>query len=74
MKLFLLIYDPQLRALVSIEEFKPGRYAEASGRLFQAEDAQPDMEVVLLEASSIDDLRRTHRRYFETLTSFLQPA
>lgn len=74
MKLFLLTYDGLRRALVSIEEFQPGRYAEASGRLFEVEEAQPDLEVVLLEAASIDDLKRRHRRYFENLTSFLQPA
>jgi len=29
---------------------------------------------VLLEAASIDDLKLRHRRYFEDLAGFLQPA
>jgi len=36
--------------------------------LFEFERDWPDMEVVPLEAASLDDLKRTHRRYFEDLT------
>jgi len=74
MRLFLLTYDRRRRALVDTQEFEPGQYGEATRLFFDLERDQPDMEVVLLEAASLDDLKRTHRRYFEDLTGFLQTA
>ena len=74
MRLFLLTYDRRRRRLLSRLEFEPGEYERANQAMLQAELDHPDLEVVLLEAASIDDLKRTHRRYFEDLTGFLQPA
>ncbi len=74
MRLFLLIYDRSRKTPLRIQEFDPGQYAEANRRMLAEELANPDFEVVLLEAPTKDDLRRTHGRYFEDLTGFLQPA
>ena len=74
MRLYLLTYDRRRRQLLSSLEFEPGQYEQANQVMLQAELEHPDLEVVLLEAASIEDLKRTHRRYFEDLTGFLQPA
>jgi hypothetical protein len=74
MKLFLLTYDRRQQRLLSNQEFEPGQYEEANRVMLEEELAHPELEIVLLEAASLDDLKRTHRRYFEDLTGFLQPA
>jgi hypothetical protein len=53
--------------LVQVQAIASGEYAEANRRLAEIELADPDIEVVLLEAASIEDLKRTHGRYFENL-------
>lgn len=65
MKLFLLTYDRKLGRLLGIDEFEPGEYVQANRALLANERAHPDLEVVLLEAASEDQLRLTHRRYFD---------
>lgn len=71
MRLYLLVYDRSRRTPLRIQEFEPGQYAEANRRMLAEELAHPDFEVVLLEAPTRDDLRRTHGRYFEDLTRLL---
>jgi hypothetical protein len=75
MMLFILTYDRRLRELVSVEPFAPGAYEEANRHLAAHEFGDPNFEVVLLEAASLEDLRLTHRRYFEKLAGpLLEPA
>ncbi len=72
--LFLIQYDRKSGSIVSLTSFDDGVREHA-------EDARLDLElrlnktgieheVVLLEAPNEDALRRTHRRYFETLEQF----
>lgn len=65
MRLFLLTYDRRRGQLLGIDEFEPGEYVRANTALLAKELAHPDLEVVLLEAVSQDQLRLSHRRYFE---------
>ncbi len=65
MNLYVLIYDRKLAKLLSIDKFEPGDFERANSALLEKERAHPDLEVVLLEAASEDQLRLTHRRYFE---------
>ncbi len=75
MRLFILTYDRRRHELVGIESYAPGAYEEANRHLAEVEFGDPRLEVVLLEAASLDDLKRTHRRYFEKLTTpHLDPA
>jgi hypothetical protein len=75
--IFLIEYDRRRGRLVSLRSF------DESKRL-GAENARLDLElrlnklgikreVVLLEAVNEDALRRTHRRYFETLAELSHP-
>jgi hypothetical protein len=66
--LYILTYDRKNAKLLDIKHFAPGEYELANRALLAEERAHPDLEVVLLEASSKDQLRVTHRRYFEDLT------
>jgi hypothetical protein len=76
--IYLIQYDRRAGALVRVDEF-------VSTQRHDAEDARLRIEldllrsgvaheVVLLEASSQDELRKTHRRYFERLEQLLHPA
>lgn len=69
--IFLLDYDRSTGALVSRREFagterEPAEQARLELEL-QLLKLGLTREVVLLEAASQDDLKRTHRRYFEGL-------
>jgi hypothetical protein len=70
--LFLIEYDRERGRMVTIRSFNDsnGERAEES-RLKLELDLNLkgiDNEVVLLEAATEEALRRTHRRYFESLT------
>ncbi len=63
---FLMVYDKPRGELLAVEEFDDSR--EALSARFKRErqhGSQGDVEVVVLSADSIDDLRRTHGRYFK---------
>jgi CHASE1-domain containing sensor protein len=73
--IFLIEYDRAEGRLVTIE-----RFTDSDRK--KAEDARLNLElelnlkgiqseVVLLEASTEEDVRRTHRRYFETLAELI---
>lgn len=70
--LFLIEYDRKQGRIVTIKSFDDSeREAAKDARLelelsLHLKDIQN--EVVLLDAASEDALRRTHRRYFESLT------
>lgn len=68
-KHFLLVFDrPQGRVLRE-EEFEDDRAALAERiRTEKLHRGNPDIEVVVLGAESRDALRRTHARYFMTIS------
>jgi hypothetical protein len=66
---FLLIYDRAAGRLMRQQRFDTS--ADAMRARFGAEAefrAHPDVEVVALSAASEEDLKRTHGRYFFSLT------
>ncbi len=69
--LFLVEYDRNRGRLVTLTAFEDGaRDAADDARLdleLKLSRCGIQREVVLLEAATEDDLRRTHRRYFEGL-------
>jgi hypothetical protein len=70
--LFLIEYDRQKGKIVTIKSFEDSdRVVAEEARLELELDRNKkaiDNEVVLLEASGEEAVRRTHRRYFEDLT------
>jgi hypothetical protein len=67
MNYFLLVYDPRTGHL-DLEEFEEGERERALDARFAKELAERGRgrEVVLLGAESLEALRRTHARYFES--------
>ncbi|MBA2321782.1 MAG: hypothetical protein H0V89_11585 [Deltaproteobacteria bacterium] len=67
MNWFLLVYDRANRAILDFRSYADTDH-EAAWRArseLMAEHARsPDVEVALLGARSLDDLRLTHNRYF----------
>jgi hypothetical protein len=71
MKLFLVVYDRSLGRLLSLDEYDEEGRADALRRRAQLEmerREQAEVEVVVLAAESLAALKKTHSRYFETLT------
>ena len=69
--LFLVEYDRSLGSVAQITVYEDSERELAENDRLQLElklhSQGIEKEVVLLEASSEDALRRTHRRYFENL-------
>jgi hypothetical protein len=75
MRHFLLVYDRRRGALLETRPFDD-RDAAFHAR-FEAERAHrtnPTIEVVVLSADSEEALRRTHARYFETVSEMAANA
>jgi hypothetical protein len=76
--IFLIEYDRNQGTIVTFERFPDHQSARANEARLRLELNLNKRgiihEVVLLEASSEADLRRTHRRYFETLSNLIEPA
>ncbi|HYD09547.1 MAG TPA: hypothetical protein VEA78_05540 [Acidimicrobiales bacterium] len=75
MRYFLLAYDQKAGRLVSQEEFPEAELERAQDRRFELEQQHrgtPGMEVVMLGAESIEQVKRTHRRYFMTVKEMLE--
>lgn len=68
--IFLIEYNRQAGRRVTFERFKDSERIKAERRRLELEldlnQKNIDHEVVLLEAASEKQLRRTHRRYFES--------
>jgi hypothetical protein len=69
MSIFLVTFDRRRQQPIQIRDFPPGCRAEAEAARFQAErealeTGQVDLEIVTLEADSLDELRQTHSSYF----------
>jgi len=75
--IFLIEYDRNREHLVSLKRFNQTERRDAEGARLELElrlnSRGIGHEVVLLEAASEDALRKTHRRYFETLSELSQP-
>ncbi len=73
--IYLIQYDRKLGELVSAEEFPAGCMQQAEEARIGVEldllGRQISREVVILEASNKDELRKSHRRYFERLDQLL---
>ena len=69
--IFLIEYDRNCGQIVSFRSFMDSERQKADdSRLIMELELNrlgKEREVVLLEAATEDDLRRTHRRYFEDL-------
>jgi hypothetical protein len=62
---FLLVYDRRAGKLLLLREFgEEQRELATSERLGAERQFGSDREVVLLEAKSVEDLHKTHARYF----------
>ncbi len=75
--IFLIQYDRALGRIVELQRFDDGDRVSAEATRFSLELENvraANLEVVLLEAATEDALRRTHRRYFETLEELVEPA
>jgi hypothetical protein len=76
--IFLIEYDRKAGELVGIAPFSDSLRAEAEGSRLSLEirnlNAGVSTEVVLLEAASEAHLRRTHRRYFESLEALARTS
>ena len=68
---FLIRFDRREQRILLFKRFDDAQRAQAEGlRLdleIEANRSKMDHEIVLLEAQSEEDIRRTHRRYFESL-------
>jgi len=76
--LFLIEYDRDKGEVVSIRRFNTLHKSEADATRLNLElDLNRrgiEHEVVVLEASNEDALRRTHRRYFENLSELVKAS
>ena len=76
--IFLVEYDLQKRHLVSMRCFADAQRTEAETarleRELQLHDQGTEREVVLLQAASEEELRRTHGRYFGDWSAILEAA
>ena len=69
-KYFLLVYDRRAGRITDpVREYalaeRERALSDRAARIL-AERVRPDVEVVLLGAESLEDLRRTHARYFKS--------
>jgi hypothetical protein len=75
--IFLIQYDRHAGRMVSMDSFSDSERSKAQDSLLNLElqlnQNGTGIEVVLLEAESVDALRITHRRYFEDLSELLNP-
>ena len=76
--IFLIEYNRPEGRLVTFERFKDSERLKAQNARLDLEldlnRRRVSHEVVLLEAASEAALRRTHRRYFETLRQIAESA
>jgi hypothetical protein len=76
--IFLIEYDRPQGKIVRFEIFQDGERSKAEDSRLELELSLNrqgiEREVVLLRATNEAALRRTHRRYFETLSSIARSA
>lgn len=73
--IYLVRYDRRAGTIVDLEEFGSDERVRAESVRLDVElqllQSAVENEVVLLEASSVEELRKTHRRYFNELNQLL---
>lgn len=76
MNSYLLVYDRRSGHLDSQEYGGPDGRAEALRQriLLERQHRRGDIEVVVIAADSMDELRRTHSRYFSSVSSLTREA
>ena len=76
--IFLIEYDRARGEIVTLKAFSDSEKRAADEARLEIEIGlnrdEVDREVVILEAESEEALRRTHRRYFETLSELASPS
>jgi hypothetical protein len=76
--IFLIEYDRARGEVIKLETFLDSERSAADEARLEIEVRlnrdEVDREVVILEAESEEALRRTHRRYFETLSELAGPS
>ena len=76
--IFLIEYDRPVGRIVSVKVFEDSERSTAENSRLEIElslnRGATNHEVILLEASSEEALRRTHRRYFETVADIAKSA
>lgn len=76
--IFLIHYDRKKATLVDFKTYPDDQRQVAERARLDRELAQlsqpGEFEIILLEADSEQDVRHTHRRYFETLEELLRPV
>lgn len=69
MKHFVIVFNRSKGEIIdSVIEFSEGERSAALSKRFELErtyNSRPEVEVVSLGAASLDDLKRTHTRYFK---------
>lgn len=75
--LFLIKYDRTGGKLIQISHFSTNDTGSATKARLELELMQiksnDNHEIVILEAESEDQLRKTHRRYFESISTLADP-
>jgi hypothetical protein len=75
--IFLIEYNRALGKLVQLKEFAAGDVTSATSARLVLELEQilsrDEHEIVILEAESEHQLRKTHRRYFESISALADP-
>lgn len=75
MKSFLLVYNRRTGALDYKEYSGPtARKRAFAGRLSRELSKDVDVEIVVLSADSLDELKRTHGRYFSSARDLVRGA
>lgn len=75
--IYLIEYDRvrgQVTQMTAFADTERGCAEDARLEVELRSERQDNVEVVLLEAPSEDALRRTHRRYFESLAQLVQSS
>jgi hypothetical protein len=76
--IFLIEYDRARGEIITLKTFSDSERHVAEEARLEMEIGlnrdEVDREVVILEAESEEALRRTHRRYFESLTELATPS
>lgn len=76
--LFLIEYDRSQGKVISLREYEDSDWSQAESDRLRLEldlrNMGTEREVVLLEATSEQALRKTHRRYFEDLSELARAS
>ncbi len=74
--IFLIEYNRNRGQIITFKTFDDTERQQAEDARLQMElelnRLEPEHEVVLMDAATEEDLRRTHRRYFESLSELVK--